>query len=311
MKKIEPISFKSPYPWVGHLPFAAWLMKEVKPKIFVELGTHYGNSYFMFCQTAQEESIDVKCYAVDTWQGEEHAGHYSEDVYDYVERHNQNNYKNFSKLLRMTFDEAVDEFENESIDILHIDGLHTYEAVKHDFETWLPKVKPSGIILFHDINVKRDDFGVWRLWEELKADYKFTLEFSHSNGLGVLQPSNIKTQDWLSENKKDQAELISFFERSGELFELRAKLNEKSQEVNEHIIDIYAYQERLRLKEAEIKAYIEDIYAYKDKLLKLQVENSHLDQLLIDARKMIATLESELKSTSIKSIIKKIFQIKK
>jgi hypothetical protein len=88
--------------------------------------------------------------------------------------------------VRKYFDEAVEEFKDKSIDILHIDGLHTYEAVKHDYETWKGKVKDDGVILFHDIKVA--DFGVWQVWEELKAEHpKSTIiEFKHNAGLGVL-----------------------------------------------------------------------------------------------------------------------------
>lgn len=51
----------------------------------------------------------------------------------------------------MTFDQAMLQFDDGSIDILHIDGSHFYEDVKHDYETWKIKVKANGIIMFHDI----------------------------------------------------------------------------------------------------------------------------------------------------------------
>ena len=79
-----PNSLEAPNAWVGHLPFAAWVMQEVSPKIFVELGTHSGNSYFAFCQSVLENGLATKCYAVDTWQGDEHAGQYSEDIFNKV-----------------------------------------------------------------------------------------------------------------------------------------------------------------------------------------------------------------------------------
>ncbi len=106
-------------------------------------------------------------------------------------------------LIRKTFDEALENFQNNSIDILHIDGLHTHEAVKHDFESWFPKVKKDGIIIFHDTNVIEDDFGVYKLWEELQEKY-VNVTFFHSFGLGVLFLDNSKKEDISQMDKRWQ-----------------------------------------------------------------------------------------------------------
>ena len=185
-----------PDSWAGHLPFAYELVKQLNPKILVELGTHFGNSYFTFCQAVQENNLQTTTYAVDTWQGEKHAGHYDESVFEFVSKYNAGNYSSFSYLLRCTFDEAFKQFSDESIDLLHIDGLHTCAAVKNDFETWLPKVRHGGVILFHDISCRHEDFGVWKFWKELVQKYKNTFSFDHSRGLGVLikgEPDASKT----------------------------------------------------------------------------------------------------------------------
>ena len=78
------------------------------------------------------------------------------------------NYLNIGNLIRSTFDDAVDRFQDETINLLHIDGYHTYEAVSHDYNTWLPKVAKNGIVLFHDIEVRSGDFGVYKFWDEVK-----------------------------------------------------------------------------------------------------------------------------------------------
>jgi hypothetical protein len=157
----NPIPIQAPNSWVGHLPFAAWVMNEVKPKIFVELRTHTVNSYFSFNQSVAESNLTTKCYAVDTRQGDEHAGRFGDEVYSKVNTHNQENYAEFSRLMKMTFDDAVAYFEDASIELLHIDGLHTYEAVKHDFETQLPKLAPNAVVMFHDTNVRTLIFEPW------------------------------------------------------------------------------------------------------------------------------------------------------
>jgi Methyltransferase domain len=174
-----------PSSWIAHLPFAFWLIEEHKPKLFVELGTHAGTSYMGFCQAILENRLDTKCFAVDTWQGDEHAGYYGDDLYNTLKQQHDIHYAEFSQLLRMTFDDALGCFEESSVDLLHIDGLHTYEAVLHDFTTWLPKMSEHGIILFHDTMVRERNFGVWRLWQELSKAYP-SFEFKHEHGLGVL-----------------------------------------------------------------------------------------------------------------------------
>lgn len=183
IKKPERIT--SVESWHRHIPFAFVLLKLLKPGVFVELGTHRGDSYSAFCQGVVDQGLSTKCFAVDTWQGDSQAGLYDDSVYEELCAWHDPRYSHFSTLMRMSFDSALDRFADNSVDLLHIDGLHTYDAVRHDFETWLPKMSDYGVIIFHDTVVRHSDFEVWRFWQEVSELYP-SFEFKFGFGLGVL-----------------------------------------------------------------------------------------------------------------------------
>lgn len=234
---MSPSRVHEPLSWVGHIPFALWLVEQHKPQTLVELGTHTGNSYFALCQSVLSNNLPTHCYAVDTWQGDVHAGQYGDDVYRSVTQYNDSHYSTFSHLLRMTFDEAAPQFSDGAIDFLHIDGLHTYEAVRHDFETWLPKLSDRAVVLFHDTNVRERGFGVWQLWEELSARYP-SIHFDHSHGLGVLfvgkeQPLAVHEilKRWATPEARDIAH--QFFAKLGQCVEFEWRITSHNQVVAE------------------------------------------------------------------------------
>ena len=171
--------------------------------MIVELGTWTGFSYFAFCQAVDQVGLEARCFAIDTWEGDEQTGFYGSEVYESVAARNRR-YARFSSLVRSTFDEASGHFEDGTIDLLHIDGLHTYEAVKSDFERWLPKLSERALVLFHDTNVRERDFGVWRLWSELRRQVS-ALRVLHGNGLGVLGVGSVCPRSVLPLLNADEA----------------------------------------------------------------------------------------------------------
>jgi hypothetical protein len=211
------------------MPFGYDIVAATRPGVTVELGTQGGLSFFTFCQSIKENDIDGVCYAVDTWEGEEHTGKYDETIFQSVQEHARKEYAGFSYLMRMLFSEALNHFDNESIDLLHIDGLHTYAAVKEDFETWYPKVKPGGVILFHDVYARMMDFGAWKFWQELAEQYP-SFEFRHGFGLGVLQkpggkPSNHPLLSILfNSDDEDHAQLRALYTHAAKHFEFSRKV---------------------------------------------------------------------------------------
>ncbi len=221
--------------WAGHIPFAMFLIGALRPQLFVELGTHRGASYCAFCQAVESVKAGTKCFAIDTWQGDAHAGEIEQEVLLKLKKHHDPLYKDFSRLVQSTFDNALNLFADGSIDLLHIDGFHTYEAVRHDFETWQPKMSKRGIVLFHDTTVRERDFGVWKFWDEVKQNRPH-FEFSHAHGLGVLFVGKDVPEDWqflFAADEKQIAVIRNFFLALGERVEIAINYRMQSERVRE------------------------------------------------------------------------------
>lgn len=260
---IKPKNLTPPYSWVEHIPFSLYLISKLKPAKIIELGVHTGNSFNAFCQIVKEEKLETRCFGVDHWKGDEHAGFYEEEVFRELQEYQKSNYSDFSRLMKMSFDEACTEFEDNSIDLLHIDGLHTYEAVRHDFENWLPKMTKSGVVLFHDICVKENNFGVWKFWEEIRENYQY-FEFFHGYGLGVLFMGEEQFDKTIPEEPANQQLFRKLFEFAGGMIHSEATISDLSQNLDNtlkenktHLKELKRLQTLISNSETEIFTLLE------------------------------------------------------
>ena len=264
-------------PWAGHRLFGYDYICNEKPEVIVELGSHYGCSAFTFLQGIKDAKLNSIFYAVDTWEGDSYTKNdYAEDIYAEYRKIQDSCFNGQNaKMLRMKFEEAVEEFEDESIDLLHIDGSHIYEDVKSDFLTWKSKVKKEGVIFFHDISedvVLGENMGSYHFWNEIKHQFPFCLEFPHSYGLGVLFGGREKWE------KIVQGVEVDYY-------------------VKKDLLSCNEYKNRLRENFFTLKddrRHIDSLYE------RIEVQQEHLERYeksVADKERCISQMEEELQAT--------------
>ena len=126
---------------------------------FVEIGSYAGESTIMFAN----KFIDAKIYCIDPWNDMDIVEYVIENIdigkytkpssIEYIFDENTKNFNNITKI-KLTSEEASSQFEDNSLDMVYIDGLHTAKYIAIDLEKWMPKLKSGGIISGHDYTSK-------------------------------------------------------------------------------------------------------------------------------------------------------------
>ncbi|MDE2439014.1 MAG: class I SAM-dependent methyltransferase [Patescibacteria group bacterium] len=171
--------------WNENEEFSKKIVSELHPNVIVDLGVHYGDSTFLFCEAAMLEGIYPMIFGIDTFEGDYYTGRYN-DVYEYTIKES---YKYPLVHIRKETFRKFSEFCKEnsiSIDLLHVDGSHSYEETKENYELFLPFLREGGCVLFHDTKME----GVKKLFDEITEgkDKDLFYEFDNNYGLGVFYP---------------------------------------------------------------------------------------------------------------------------
>ena len=176
MEKVEikePQWKKQPTGWLGlESRYRKKLPEGFDPKVIVELGVDWGWSFFTFA----DHFPDAFITGIDDFSMHHNAlPSVTEDG---------ENYSNVDLVIGDTA-KGAEAFNDGTVDLLHIDGDHSAEGVKRDYEAWLPKMAPGSVIMFHDIESMA---GPRRFFAELIKDLEPLQwgEITGFNGLGFL-----------------------------------------------------------------------------------------------------------------------------
>jgi predicted O-methyltransferase YrrM len=170
----------------------ASLLEEVRrldPRTVVEIGTSVGGTLYFWTRLAQPDAIIV---SVDL-PGGQFGGGYSPlraPIYRRFARERQKlHLMRADSHEQSTLERVKSLFDGGQIDFLFIDGDHTYEGVKKDWEMYSPLVRPGGLIVFHDVAGNYGTTQVKRFWDGVKTGYRHREYMVHPRGqygIGVL-----------------------------------------------------------------------------------------------------------------------------
>lgn len=110
-----------------------------------EIGSYHGAS--SCCLAAGIASRNSTLFCVDTWRNDAVTDALS-DVFP-VWQKNTEPFETLIKSVQGYSHEVADRIPNE-LDLLFIDGDHSYEGVKRDLEMYLPKLRKGGVLVMHD-----------------------------------------------------------------------------------------------------------------------------------------------------------------
>ncbi|MFX1393423.1 MAG: class I SAM-dependent methyltransferase [Promethearchaeota archaeon] len=168
------------------------IISKIRAKIILEIGTAQGGTLFLLSKLANSDSVILSIALPSVGKDQ---GYFSYRI-PFYKSFASNNQK--IRLIRKnshdpaTLVKVKKILKEKEIDLLFIDGDHSYEGVKQDFEMYAPLVKKNGIIAFHDIVVipSEQNCDVNKFWKEIKKiyDYKeFVEDWEQGNcGIGVI-----------------------------------------------------------------------------------------------------------------------------
>jgi predicted O-methyltransferase YrrM len=169
------------------------LLRRRAPRVVVEIGTATGGTFYAWCRVAEPDAVLVSIDLPGGPFGGDRAAPDSSVLRRYGRPGQQLQFIQDDSHDVKTRARLEEILGGREIDFLMIDGDHTYEGVRQDFELYAPLVKRGSPIAFHDILPHPEDSlcEVDRFWNEIRSGYRH-LEFTDISpgaqygGIGVL-----------------------------------------------------------------------------------------------------------------------------
>lgn len=168
------------------------MLKAHAPARSLEIGTNYGGTLLLLCNVSAPRA---KIISVDLPSGRFGGGYLRRKIplfRKFPKAGQQLHLIRADSHLEETRERVLRILDDELLDYLFLDGDHTYEGVRRDFDMYAPLVRSGGLIALHDISEHRThtDCQVDKFWNEVRNQYSHQEIVENPKqgwaGLGVL-----------------------------------------------------------------------------------------------------------------------------
>jgi predicted O-methyltransferase YrrM len=170
--------------WFGSYGIVPHLAQLVEAKNILEIGVAYGYHADFLCTVL----LNIQYVGVDPYLANYDVNDiFSNDVQRLfsekdpqlamdrlfnIVSSNLQKFEGRAKLLREKSWDAAERFEDKSLDLVYIDGDHTYQGVVKDLASWFPRVRKGGMICGDDIRWPGVKMAVDEFFLRLGKDYQ-------------------------------------------------------------------------------------------------------------------------------------------
>ena len=161
------------------------LVKARRPQAVVEIGSFRGGTLAAWCQVAAPDAVLVSVDLPDPSE----TPSTPEELRRLARARQRVEVVRADSHTQETRDKVVAALAGREVDFLMIDGDHSYEGVRRDFELYAPLVRDEGLVAFHDIlpHTRIPNIEVARFWAEVSAHYEHEEFVSHARDRGLGQ----------------------------------------------------------------------------------------------------------------------------
>jgi cephalosporin hydroxylase len=168
------------------------IVSQRRPRTVLEIGTLHGGAFFLFSRVAAPDafliSVDLPSEKLKAWR----------TLCTYMRTREQHvSVIDGDSHATSTAERVRRVLGSRKVDFLFIDGDHSYEGVRQDFENYIGFLDSSGVVAFHDINpdhwtrfgTRTSHYGgeVYRFWGEVKMKYSHAecIDNPDQDGFGI------------------------------------------------------------------------------------------------------------------------------